>query len=160
MNSKREATVCIVYHQPIADWVGLKPARAFDWLYSFLHLAEKKNGVVYEGRRWGAFTYGQLVELSDALPNRDAWKNALSTLVKEELILEDHAPGIGKYYCVNFHKIKTKLGDNFAGYEQDMQRQADSLENWLSEKAPAPRAGSGQNTQTKSPRPKRAGHPE
>ena len=152
MKSHRITTVCIVYDEQIADLVGLKSAQAFEWLYSFLHLSKKRNGEVYAGRRWGAFTYNQLADLSDALPNAHAWRRALAHLEEKKLIYRDHAPGLGNYYAINFHELRKKLAAGFTGYQLDMDTQIHDLPNWDSPTPPVSRPRrvrkSEQNAQT------------
>lgn len=141
MKSARAAMICVVYDSNLAKHVGKKNAQALDWLYAFLHLADKNMGELHDGRRWGAFTYAQLAELSNALPNAAAWKRALTELAATGLIFVERVVGVGNYYTINFAKVRELVGeDAFRGYAIDIEKKQDDIPNWLSPHPPRPRA--------------------
>lgn len=141
MKSLRTTMVCVVYDTLIAAKVGVKTAQAFDWLYSFLHLNESRTGEIWDGRKWGAFTYKQLADKSNALPNEHAWKRALAELQEEGLIFTDTVKGLGKYYAINFAKVREIVGEKRFedGYEKDLEKQIQEIPKWMDETPPLPR---------------------
>lgn len=117
--------VCVVYDPLIEKHLGTKPAQAFDWLYSFLHLKEG-SGTIRDGRKWVKFTYKQLEEVSNALPNAYAWRRALEKLEKWGLVIsEESEKKDGKWYAIHFIAVWALIGkEEFSnGYELDMVNQ-------------------------------------
>lgn len=127
--------ICIVYDPLLKDLLGIKTAQAFDWLYSFLHLAEKPTGMIRDGRKWGLFTYKQLAEASNALPNAYAWQRALAKLEEVGLVISemDIQNNGGKYYAIHFARVLEVIGeDDFnLGYGLDMLEQKNRQPLWL-----------------------------
>lgn len=117
--------VCVVYDPLIEKHLGTKPAQAFDWLYSFLHLKEG-SGTIRDGRKWVKFTYKQLEEVSNALPNAYAWRRALEKLEKWGLVIsEESEKKDGKWYAIHFFAVRALIGkEEFSnGFELDMVNQ-------------------------------------
>ncbi len=132
--------ICVVYDPLIEKHLGTKPAQAFDWLYSLIHLREGA-GTVRDGRRWVKFTYKQLEEASNALPNASAWRRALDKLEKWGLVIsEESEKKDGKWYAIHFFAVRTLIGkEEFSnGYELDMKNQP--TEKWITpHTAPTPK---------------------
>lgn len=123
--------ICVVYDPLIEKNLGTKPAQAFDWLYSFIHLREAA-GTMRDGRKWVKFTYKQLEECSNALPNAYAWRRALEKLEKWGLVIsEESEKKDGKWYAINFFAVRALIGHaEFGnGYELDMKNQ--QTPNWI-----------------------------